>query len=132
MLRFSYGAWFGTAGLVAAGARPDDPALRRRGSPPGPARPTGWSETLESNRQRRWVTAARARGADLVGSAVARGMRTARLRGGAPGVLAARAPGRGRPLADQPITGVFNRTCAIHYDIYLRLFPVRAAAGTAS
>jgi len=29
---------------------------------------------------------------------------------------------------DQPITGVFNRTCAIHYDIYLRLFPVWALA----
>jgi lanosterol synthase len=29
---------------------------------------------------------------------------------------------------DQPITGVFNRTCAIHYDIYLRLMPVWALA----
>jgi lanosterol synthase len=33
---------------------------------------------------------------------------------------------------DQPITGVFNRTCAIHYDIYLRLFPVWALAACAS
>jgi len=129
---FSYGAWFGTAGLIAAGARPGDPALRRaadyleaRQLPDG-----SWSETLESNRQRRWVdgksghavqtswallslTACGGRDSEPV----RRGIAWLREHQGAEG----RWP-------DQPITGVFNRTCAIHYDIYLRLMPVWALA----
>jgi squalene cyclase len=40
---------------------------------------------------------------------------------------------RGRQQPDgrwppEPIAGIFNRTCAIHYDAYLRIFPIWALA----
>ena len=46
------------------------------------------------------------------------------------GVAWLRASTRARTAAGRTsrIAGVFNRTCAIHYDIYLRLFPLWALA----
>ena len=129
---FSYGAWFGTAGLVAAGARPDDPALRRAaGYLEARQRPDGsWSETLESNRQRRWVDGQRGHAVQTswaVLSLAACGRRDSEAVRRGVAWLREHQGEDGR-WPDQPITGVFNRTSAIHYDIYLRLFPVWALA----
>ncbi len=127
---FSYGAWFATAGLVAAGARTDDPALRRAADYlEAHQRPDGsWSETLESNRERRWVDGLRGHAVQTswaLLSLAASGRRTSDAVRRGLAWLRAQQGDDGR-WPDQPITGVFNRTCAIHYDIYLRLFPVWA------
>jgi lanosterol synthase len=129
---FSYGTWFGVQGLVAAGVGPEDPALRRAAHfLKAKQRPDGsWSETAESCRKREWVegkgghavntswallalAAAGAKNTD----AVKRGFAWLRARQGSDG----RWP-------SEPIAGVFNRTCAIHYDAYLRIFPLWALA----
>ena len=85
-------------------------------SRPGSAS-TGWSETPESNRQRRW---GRQRGHAVqtswaVLSLAACGRRDSEAVRRAWHWLREHQGEDGR-WPDQPITGVFNRTCAIHYD----------------
>ncbi len=129
---FSYGTWFGVSGLVASGVQPEDPALARaarflqeRQRPDG-----AWSETAESCRQRQWVDGveghavntswallALAAAGEREGHSVRRGVAWLHQRQNADGRWPA-----------EPIAGVFNRTCAIHYDAYLRIFPVWALA----
>ena len=127
---FSYGAFFGTAALVAGGASPDDPALQRAAQYlEAQQRPDGsWSETLEANRARRWVEgktghAVTTSWALLSLAACGRKDSEAVRRGVA--WLRSR-QGHDDRWPPEPIAGVFNRTCAVHYDIYLRAFPVWA------
>ena len=127
---FTYGAWFASQGLLAAGAAPGDLAIERGARfLLGKQRDDGsWSEVVESCRKREWVEGERGHvvnsswalltlmGAGLRSSgAVERGM--AWLRG------QQQADGRWPP---EPLAGVFNKTCGIHYDAYLRVFPVWA------
>lgn len=129
---FTYGTWFGVWGLVAAGLRREHPALKaavrflhERQRPDG-----GWSETLESCRRRSynegssshavmtsWALLALAAAGDGTSDAVRRGVKW----------LRARQQPDGRWPAE-PIAGVFNRTCAIHYHAYLFIFPIWALA----
>lgn len=89
-----------------------------------------WSETIESCRQRRYVEAETGQAVQTSwavlslwaagcgdGAAAQRGVRWLEESQSADG----RWP-------EQKLTGVFNKTCAIHYDAYLRLFPVWALA----
>ena len=129
---FSYGTWFGTWGLRAAGIDVEHPALRRaaRFLFTQQMSDGGWGETIESCRQRTWVHAEGGQAvmtswALLALHACAEGLSDAARRGVA--FLLARQLPNGR-WPEEHIAGVFNKTCAIHYDAYLRVFPVWALA----
>jgi lanosterol synthase len=129
---FTYGTWFGTWGLAASGVLPGDQRLkaaarflRERQRPDG-----GWSETLESCRRRSytegssshavmtsWALLALAAAGEAHSDTVRRGVSW----------LRARQQTDGRWPAE-PIAGVFNRTCAVHYHAYLFIFPIWALA----
>ncbi len=129
---FSYGTWFGTWGLRSAGLEVEHPAFRRAATflrshqlPDG-----GWGETIESCRQRTWVNAEGGQAVMtswvlLALHACEEGGSVAAQRGAA--FLRARQQSDGR-WPEEHIAGVFNKTCAIHYDAYLRIFPVWALA----
>jgi squalene/oxidosqualene cyclase-like protein len=129
---FTYGTWFGVSGLLAAGAAPEDPALRAACSfllehqrPDG-----GWGEHHRSCRERRWVD-------HPDGSAANTAWALSTL-------VRARCPDREamrraveflvrRQVADgswprEAIVGMFNKTTAITYDNYRLVFPPWALA----
>ena len=131
---FSYGTWFGTWGLRAAGVEAEHPAFRRASAylRAHQLADGGWGETIESCRQRTWVNAESGQAvmtswALLALHAAGEGESPVARRGVA--FLRARQRPDGRWPAEH-IAGVFNKTCAIHYDAYLRIFPVWALALT--
>jgi squalene/oxidosqualene cyclase-like protein len=129
---FTYGTWFGTWGLRAAGLAADHPALARAADfllakqlPDG-----GWGETAESCRARAYVQAEGGQAvmtswALLALAAAGRGTSDPARRGLA--FLEARQRVDGS-FPEEHIAGMFNKTCAIHYDNYLKIFPVWAMA----
>jgi squalene/oxidosqualene cyclase-like protein len=129
---FTYGAWFGTCGLRTAGLATDHPAmlravdfLRSKQLEDG-----GWGETAESCRTREYV---HAESGQAVMTAWALLALTAAGRGGSWEVRRGVAflTGRQKPDGSFPaehIAGMFNKTCAIHYDNYLKIFPLWALA----
>ncbi len=129
---FSYGTWFGTWGLRAAGMPASDPSLQAaaRFLEERQRSDGSWSETIESCRQRRWVEAETGQAVQTSWSLLAlwaagRGDGLAARRGVKWLEEAQTSDGR---WPEQRLTGVFNKTCAIHYDAYLRVFPVWALA----
>jgi 2,3-oxidosqualene cyclase len=129
---FTYGTWFGVWGLVAAGLRPDHPSLRaavrflrERQRADG-----GWSETIESCRTRSYVEGSRSQAVmtswALLALAAAGESKSEAVHRGVKWLRAQQGPDGRWPV--EPIAGVFNRTCAIHYHAYLFIFPVWALA----
>jgi squalene/oxidosqualene cyclase-like protein len=129
---FTYGAFFGTMGLKAAGAANDHPAMVRaaaflRGKQ---LEDGGWGETPESCRTRAYVHAEMGQAvmtswALLALDAAGHGESLAVRRGIA--FLADRQLADGS-FPEEHIAGMFNKTCAIHYDNYLKIFPLWAMA----
>lgn len=124
---FSYGTWFAVAGLRALGAPASDPALQaaRRFLLSHQRADGAWGETAESCRARHWVEAetgqvvttawallALMEAGEAPRSAIDRGLT----------FLCSRQQVDGS-YPNERIAGVFNRTCAIHYDNYLKIFP---------
>ena len=129
---FTYGTWFGIEGMRAAGLPATHERITRACNfleqhqlPDG-----GWGESTESNYRRQyvhtdegqavmtsWALMALIAGGRGQGKAVARGVR----------FLLARQRADGSYPAEH-IAGMFNKTCAIHYDNYLKVFPLWALA----
>jgi squalene/oxidosqualene cyclase-like protein len=139
---FTYGTWFGIEGLLAGGVPRSAPALRAavafleaKQLPDG-----GWGETAESNRLGRYVHAECGQAVmtawALLGLVAAEPEGTRAIRRGSEFLLRRQLPDGSFPA--ERIAGMFNKTCAIHYDNYLKVFPlwalgaVRAARSGAS
>jgi len=129
---FTYGTWFGVSGVVAAGVRPEHPSLRaaarfllERQRSDG-----GWSETLESCRRRSYTEGTRSHAVmtswALLALAAAGEINSDAVQRGVSWLRAQQRPDGRWPA--EPIAGVFNRNCAIHYHAYLFIFPVWALA----
>ena len=129
---FTYGAWFGVTGLLAAGASPDDEAIVRacRFLLDRQREDGGWGEHGDSCREHRYIQA-NAGGVAQTSWALA-----TLVRARDPGKAAQRKAVRfliERQEADggwarEPLVGVFNRTCLINYDNYRHYFPLWALA----
>jgi squalene/oxidosqualene cyclase-like protein len=127
---FTYGTWFGTLGLRAAGLDADHEALQRAANfligkqlPDG-----GWGETAESCRARAYVHAEAGQAVmtswALLALAAAGRADSEPVRRGVAFLVARQRPDGSFPA--EHIAGMFNKTCAIHYDNYLKIFPVWA------
>jgi squalene/oxidosqualene cyclase-like protein len=129
---FTYGTWFAVLGLKAAGVGDDSTELQRACAfLRAHQRPDGsWGESLESCSRRHYVPSERGQAvntawATLALIAAGHGQSAAVTR--AVDFLSRRQHGDGSFPAEG-ITGVFNKTCAIHYDNYLKIFPLWALA----
>ena len=127
---FTYGTWFGVWGLRAAGLDADHEAIQHacdflesKQMDDG-----GWGEHSDSCVEKEyvptdegqavmtsWALLALAKGGRRDSEAVRRGTAFLRDRQKEDGTW-----------PDEHIAGVFNGTCAIHYDNYLKIFPVWA------
>jgi squalene/oxidosqualene cyclase-like protein len=124
---FTYGTWFGILGLKAAGVSDDAPELERACEflRAHQRRDGSWGESVESCARRYYVPTPE-------GQAVMTAWATLALiaagRGTSPEVARAveflsrrqRADGS---FPEEGLAGVFNKTCGIHYDNYLKIFP---------
>ncbi len=126
---FSYGTWFGVLGLKAAGIPNEHPALskavaflKRHQMPDG-----GWGEHARSCAERRWVDTEKGQAVMTSWSLLAL------MEAGETGEVVERGIGFLRRTQRQDgswpaehIAGMFNKTSAIHYDNYLKIFPLWA------
>lgn len=133
---FTYGTWFALAGLRAAGVPTGHPALQSGARfIEGKQRADGsWSETVESCRQRRYVEAESGQAVQtswaLLALLAAGRKDSEAIRRGTEFLKLRQLPDGTWPR--ERLAGVFNKTCAIHYDVYLRVFPIWALAACAT
>jgi len=133
---FTYGTWFAIAGLRAAGLPEGHPVLQAgvRFLESKQRDDGSWSESVESCRRRRYVEAETGQAVQTswaLLSLVAAGRRESEaVRRGVEFLKRRQLPDGTWP--EERLAGVFNKTCAIHYDVYLRVFPVWALAACAT
>jgi len=131
---FTYGSWFGVAGLRAAGATAEDEAVARaRAFLLAHQRPDGaWGEAFASSPEKRWIEGephpVQTAWALLALMATADDPSDPRVaepvERGIHWLLAHQRDDGTWPTG--PVVGVFNRTCAIHYANYPAIFPLWA------
>jgi squalene/oxidosqualene cyclase-like protein len=129
---FTYGTWFAVHGLRAAGLPASHPALQRaaEGLIAMQLADGGWGESMEACRAEApratehgqavmtsWAVLALAGAGRAQGEAARAGVRF---------LLDRQAPDGTWP--PEAVAGVFNRSCSIHYDVYLKVFPLWALA----
>jgi squalene/oxidosqualene cyclase-like protein len=128
---FTYGTWFGVWGLRAAGLAASHSAIQTAADflVAHQGDDGGWGESIESCRERRYVAtpgqAVMTAWALLALVAAGRGASPAVERGARFLVDRQHEDGTFPP---EGVAGVFNRTCGIHYDNYLGIFPLWALA----
>lgn len=132
---FTYGTWFGIEGLIAAGLPTDHPVVQKAADYLESIQRTdgAWGEHINSCRDRRmvptqdgqavmtsWALLGLAAAGRATGAAAQRGAEFLKAR--------QRDDGTWPPEA---VAGVFNKTCSIHYDAYLKVFPLWALSSVA-
>ncbi len=130
---FTYGTWFGVAGLVAAGAGPEDPALigATEFLRAHQHRDGGWGEEIESCWRRHWIDRPSGHVVQTAWALLA--LLDAGTAGSAEACRRAAQFLVERQQKDgnwpnEGMVGIFNRTCAINYDGYRTVFPLWALA----
>jgi squalene/oxidosqualene cyclase-like protein len=133
---FTYGTWFAVNGLAISGDPRANAAIDRacefllaHQQVDG-----GWGETVESCRERRYIHAETGQ-AVMTSWAVLTLVKAGRadsieVQRGIDFLL--RRQQRDGTWPAEHIAGVFNHTCAIHYDAYLRIFPLWALSAVAN
>jgi squalene/oxidosqualene cyclase-like protein len=129
---FTYGTWFGVSGLLASGASRSDPAVERACAfLLEKQRDDGaWGEHGDSCRERRYVPA-RAGSATQTAWALstlsrARHPSASEQARAAEFLMSTQSPDGSWP--EEPMVGVFNRTCLVNYANYRHYFPLWALA----
>ncbi len=131
---FTYGTWFVLDGLRAAGVPFDDPAVVRAAEfLESKQRPDGgWSETIESSRQRRYVEAETSQTVQtswaILGLLAAGRASSEAVRRGCANLRAKQRDDGS--WEKEHVAGVTNRNCAIDYVSYWSIFPVWALAAS--
>ena len=129
---FTYGTYFGVNGLIAADLSQEHPALVRarqfllsRQNDDG-----GWGESVSNCQSRRYEEGIKSQVVMTAWAALSL-MSLGQHKGpavrGAIDFMCSRQRSDGSFPAEK-LAGVFNKTCAIHYDNYLKIFPLWACA----
>ncbi|MCH2110522.1 MAG: squalene--hopene cyclase, partial [Polyangiaceae bacterium] len=127
---FTYGTWFGICGLKAGGARDSEPALlKARAFLEDTQRADGgWGESVGNCETRSYNQQTESQAVmtawAVLGLLECGGASLSSVRRGIQFLVDRQLPGGDFP--DENIAGVFNKTCAIHYDNYLKVFPLWA------
>jgi squalene/oxidosqualene cyclase-like protein len=133
---FTYGTWFAISGLRAAGLAADSEPIRRAAEflishqlPDG-----GWGETIDSCKRDAYVSCTQGQVAmtawALMGLVQSEMADSEAVRAGVRFLCSRQQPDGG--WSDDAIAGVFNRTCAIRYDNYCKIFGLWALAAVES
>ncbi len=129
---FTYGTWFGVHGLRTVGVGPAHPAMRYAADflLSTQLADGGWGETMDSCRQGRYCSSQSGLPVQTAWSILAlldAGYGAHVQINRAVQFLLDRQDAHGTWTQDE-YAGVFNRTCAIHYDNYASIFPLWALA----
>ena len=129
---FTYGTWFGIKGLLAAGVHPGHASIRKacKFLLEKQARDGGWGESWLSCKERRYVPTDESQVVMTSWAMMAlleAGCGDRRSLDRAATLLLERQEEDGGWPVER-IAGIFNKTCAIHYDNYRNYFPLWALA----
>jgi squalene/oxidosqualene cyclase-like protein len=124
---FTYGTWFGVLGLKAAGASDEAPELARACEflRAHQRQDGSWGESVESCARRHYVPTPEGQAVMTAWATlalIAAGQGTSSEVARAVDFLSRRQRTDGS-YPDEKLAGVFNKTCGIQYDNYLKIFP---------
>ncbi|MEZ4270089.1 MAG: prenyltransferase/squalene oxidase repeat-containing protein [Myxococcota bacterium] len=127
---FTYGTWFGVCGLRAAGLPTKSPAIQKACDflESKQLADGGWGELTDSCREHTYIstTSGQAVMTSWALLTLAKGGQTGSepVKRGVDFLL--KKQGKDGTWPTEHIAGIFNRTCSINYDNYVRIFPLWA------